>query len=93
MNLVSVLNYDFMSLLKYTYAFLNSAVAERMESHCNDVFLRYKWLCDPEHAVAVLLGSMTGIMPFAAALVSAIVSSVISSVAGELQSGSFAHFL
>jgi hypothetical protein len=32
-------------------------------------------------------------MPFAAALVSAIVSSVISSVAGELQSGSFAHFL
>jgi len=92
MNLVSVLNYDFMSLLKYTYAFLNSAVAERMESR-NDVFLRYKWLWDPEHAMAVLLGSMTGIMPFAAALVSAIVSSVISSVAGELQSGSFAHFL
>jgi hypothetical protein len=31
---------------------------------------------------------MTGIMPFAAALVSAIVSSVIRSAAGELQSGS-----
>jgi hypothetical protein len=43
--------------------------------------------------VAVLLGSTTGIMPFAAALVSAFVSSVIRSAAGELQSGSFAHLL
>lgn len=41
--------------------------------------------------MAVLSGSTTGVMPFAAALVSAIVSSVIRSAAGELQSGSFAH--
>ena len=47
----------------------------------------------PERAMAVLLGSTTGIMPLADALVSAIIFSVIRSAAGELQSGSFAHLL